>query len=201
MSPPLPMPALTTTASMPPKRSSVPSTAACIWSRSVTSHSNAAPRSPQDDATRSSSSGSRPTMATLAPRADARRAVSAPMPRAAPVTKIVLPAMLTPRTLPACALGRGLQLRADLLVDQLDALRAEVVGALEGLGLDRVGRVAGLVVVGRVAELVRAPDRDCRVARYPRAERIGGDARHDGTGLVVALVFVLVAQLVADRDQ
>src|SRR5215213_6345000 len=138
-------------------------------------------------------------MATFAPRADARRAVSAPMPRAAPVKKIVLPAMLTPRTLSARALGRSLQLRADLLVDQLYELRAEVVGALEGLGLDRLGRVAGLVVVARVAELVRAPDRECRVARHPRAERVGRDARHDGTGLVVALV--LVAQLVADGDQ
>src|SRR5215211_3847440 len=201
MRPPLPMPALTTTASMPPKRSIVPSTAARVWSRSVTSHSKAAPRSPHAEATRSSSSGSRPTTATFAPRADARRAVSAPIPRAAPVTKIVLPAMLTVRTLPGGGFGRGLELRADALVDQLDELRAELVGAVECLGVDRVGRVGGLVVIRRVAERVRAADRDRGIPGDARAVRVGGDPRDDRLDAVVAVPGVLLAKLAAEGDQ
>ncbi len=85
------MPALAITTSMPPKRSTAPSTARSSASQSVTSHSNAAAFEPHWAATRSSSSGSSPTSATLAPLAAARRAVSAPMPRAAPVMKTVFP--------------------------------------------------------------------------------------------------------------
>ena len=72
------MPALAITTSMPPKRSTVPSTARASASVSVTSHSNQAAFVPHWAATRSSSSGSSPTSATLAPRAATRRAVSAP---------------------------------------------------------------------------------------------------------------------------
>ena len=85
------MPALAITTSMPPKRSTVPSTARSSASVSVTSHSNQAAFEPHCAATRSSSSGSSPTSATLAPRAATRRAVSAPRPRAAPVINTVFP--------------------------------------------------------------------------------------------------------------
>ncbi len=86
------MPALAITTSMPPKRSTAPRAARSSASQSVTSHSKAAAPGPHCSATRRSSSGSSPTSATLAPAAAARRAVSAPMPRAAPVMKTVLPA-------------------------------------------------------------------------------------------------------------
>jgi hypothetical protein len=76
---------------MPPKRSTVPSTAAWTDSWSVTSASNQIASWPQPAATRSSSSGSSPASATFAPRSATRRAHSAPMPRAAPVTSTVLP--------------------------------------------------------------------------------------------------------------
>src|SRR3954452_6805739 len=186
---------------MPPKRAIVPWTVACVRSRSVTSHSNAAPWSPHAAATRWSSSGSRPTTATFAPFAAARRAVSAPMPRAAPVTKIVLPAMLTARTLPAGVLGRRLYLRADLLVDQLDQLGAELVGLLQGVALDRLHGVRGLVVVRGIPVFVGAADGDRGVAGQPRAVRVGGDARGDRLHLVVGVLLVLGAQLLAQPDQ
>src|SRR3954452_7608838 len=195
------MPAFTTTASMPPKRSTVPSTAARVCSRSVTSHSKAAPRSPQAAATRSSSAGSRPTTATFAPLAAARRAVSAPMPRAAPVMKIVLPAMLTVRTLPAGVLGGRLYLRADLLVDQIDQLAAELVRVLERLGLERVDGVRGLVVMQRHAVLADAADGDRGVAGPPRTVGVGRDARRDGLHAVVAVLLVLLAQLFTQGDE
>ena len=85
------MPALAITTSIPPKRSTVPCTARSSASQSVTSASNAAAFEPHCAATRFSSSGSSPTSATLAPRRRPRRAVSAPMPRAAPVIRTVLP--------------------------------------------------------------------------------------------------------------
>ena len=85
------MPALAMHTSIPPKRSTAPSTAAASASRSVTSHSNHAAFRPHCAATRSSSSGSSPTSATFAPRAATRRAVSAPSPRAAPVMNTVFP--------------------------------------------------------------------------------------------------------------
>src|SRR3954452_10180244 len=195
------MPAFTTTASMPPKRSTVPSTAARVCSRSVTSHSKAAPRSPHAAATRSSSSGSRPTTATFAPLAAARRAVSAPMPRAAPVMKIVLPAMLTVRTLSAGVLGGRLYLRADLLVDQLDQLGAELVRVLKRLGVERVDGVRGLVVVERDGVLAAAADGDSGVAGQPRAVRVGRDARRDGLHSVVGDLVDLLAQLFTQGDE
>src|SRR5215211_8280172 len=89
-----PMPALTTTASMPPKRSTVPSTARPSASQSVTSASNQAAPAPHCSATRRSSSGSSPTNETPAPREASRRADSAPIPRAAPVIRTVLPRTL-----------------------------------------------------------------------------------------------------------
>src|SRR4051794_23716423 len=177
------MPALTTTASMPPKRSSVPSTARARSSRSVTSHSNAAPLpGPAALATRSSSSGSRPTTATFAPRAAARRADSAPMPRAAPVMKTVFPSRLMRGRLTGGGVPRGarFELRADALVDQLDQLGAEVVGALERLLVDVVDGVGLLVVVGRLG----AADRDRGVALDARAVGVGGGARVGGRGVV-----------------
>src|SRR3954452_8335067 len=195
------MPAFTTTASMPPKRSTVPSTAARVCSRSVTSHSKAAPRSPHDAATRSSSAGSSPTTATFAPLAAARRAVSAPMPRAAPVMKIVLPAMLTVRTLSAGVLGGRLYLRADLLVDQLDQLGAELIRVLKRLGVERVDGVRGLVVVQRDAVLADAADRDRGVAGDARAVGVRRDARRDRLDSVVGVLLVLLAQLFAQDDE
>src|SRR3954452_14312287 len=81
----LPTPALASTMSMPPNAATVPATAPSIDSWLVTSASNHAARSPSSSASARSRSGSRPTSDTRAPLAAARRAVSAPMPRAAPV--------------------------------------------------------------------------------------------------------------------
>src|SRR4051812_3895368 len=85
------MPALATTTSMPPARSTVVSIADSSAARSVTSASNQSESGPQSAATRASSSGSSPISATRAPRCAARRAASAPIPRAAPVIRTVLP--------------------------------------------------------------------------------------------------------------
>src|SRR6266516_1090831 len=89
--PPTAMPALASTASRPPRRSTVPDTAVSSASESVMSASNHAVSGPQSAATRSSSSGSKPTSERRAPRAAAKRAVAAPMPRAAPVMRTTLP--------------------------------------------------------------------------------------------------------------
>ena len=84
-------PAFAITTSMPPKRSTTDSTTPARASVSVTSASNAAASGPHCCATRASSSGSSPTRAIRAPRAASWRAVSAPIPRAAPVMRMVLP--------------------------------------------------------------------------------------------------------------
>ena len=84
-------PAFAITTSIPPKRSTTDSTTPASASVSVTSASNAAASGPHCRATRSSSSGSRPTSAIRAPRAESWRADSAPIPRAAPVIRMVLP--------------------------------------------------------------------------------------------------------------
>src|SRR5215218_6100684 len=86
----LPTPALASTTSMPPNAATVPATApsTCAWS--VTSASNQAARSPSSSASARKRSGSSPTSETRAPFATARRAVSAPMPRAAPVISTTL---------------------------------------------------------------------------------------------------------------
>ncbi len=86
------MPAFAIPTSIAPKRETVPRTARCSASRSVTSASKAAARSPSVAASSSSSSGSSPTSATFAPAACSRVAIAAPMPRAAPVMKTVRPA-------------------------------------------------------------------------------------------------------------
>src|SRR2546423_6950951 len=89
--PPTAMPAFASSASRRPKRSTVPDTAVSSASESVMSASNQAASGPHSAATRSSSSGSRPTRESRAPRSAARRAVAAPMPRAAPVISTVFP--------------------------------------------------------------------------------------------------------------
>src|SRR5688500_6124610 len=92
--PAVPMPALAKRTSMPPNRSTVRATASSSAPRSVMSHSIASARSaPISAASRSSSSGSSPTRATFAPLAASLRAASAPIPRAAPVMRTVLPFM------------------------------------------------------------------------------------------------------------
>src|SRR3954471_3679518 len=85
------MPALATTTSMPPARSTVVSIADSSAARSVTSASNQSESGPQSAATAWSSPGSSPISDTRAPRCAARRAASAPIPRAAPVIRTVLP--------------------------------------------------------------------------------------------------------------
>ena len=85
------MPALAITTSMPPKRSTVASTARL--QRVPVGHVRLEPgrvvrRSPRRPAR--SSSGSRPTSDTCAPRFASRRAASAPIPRAAPVISTTL---------------------------------------------------------------------------------------------------------------
>src|SRR4051812_48426213 len=85
------MPALATTTSIPPACSAVVSIAVSSAARSVTSASNQSESGPQSAATAASSSGSSPIRATRAPRWAARRAASAPIPRAAPVIRTVLP--------------------------------------------------------------------------------------------------------------
>src|SRR3954447_11718224 len=85
------MPALAITTSMPPKRSTVPSTARFSASVSRTSASNQAAWAPMDSATAASRSGSSPTSETLQPLPFRRRADSAPIPRAAPVMSTTFP--------------------------------------------------------------------------------------------------------------
>src|SRR3954469_16829527 len=85
------MPALATTTSIPPACSAVVSIAVSSAARWVTSASNQSESGPQSAATAASSSGSSPISATRAPRWAARRAASAPIPRAAPVIRTILP--------------------------------------------------------------------------------------------------------------
>ena len=84
----LAMPALAITTSIPPSCATVVATAASSEDWSVTSHSAQQwlpPCCRSSVTSFSSRSGSMPTAAMWAPRAAARRAVSSPMPRAAPV--------------------------------------------------------------------------------------------------------------------
>ena len=86
----LAMPALASTTSTPPNAATVPATAPSTASWSVTSASNQTARSPSSPASAASRSGSSPTSETRAPFFTSRRAVSAPMPRAAPVISTTL---------------------------------------------------------------------------------------------------------------
>ena len=85
------MPALATTTSRPPKRSTVSATAAIIAPASVTSAAIPIVRSPIRSAASRALSASRSRTATEAPFACIWRAVSNPIPRAAPVTRATLP--------------------------------------------------------------------------------------------------------------
>src|SRR2546423_6440926 len=85
------IPAFAIATSIAPKRWTVARTARCSASKSVTSTSNQAARSPRCAAFSSRRSGSSPTSATFAPLACRRSALAAPMPRAAPVISAVRP--------------------------------------------------------------------------------------------------------------
>lgn len=84
--PPLATPALATTMSTFPKRSLTSWATRAIATWSVTSACQASASVCSRPATCFSSSGSRPTSAIFAPRADSLRASNSPTPRAAPVT-------------------------------------------------------------------------------------------------------------------
>ena len=85
------MPALAIATSSPPKRSTVSATAGPHRAASVTSAAIPIARSPIRSAASRASSASRSTTATEAPRMCICRAVSKPIPRAAPVTSATLP--------------------------------------------------------------------------------------------------------------
>ena len=85
------MPALATATSRPPKRSTVSATAAIIAPWSVTSAPIPIARSPIRSAASRASPASRSSTATEAPRRCICRAVSYPIPRAAPVTSATFP--------------------------------------------------------------------------------------------------------------
>src|SRR5688572_1741264 len=92
------MPALATTASRLPKRSTAAAVTSSIAPASRTSSSHHAARSPSSPASASRRSGSSPARATSSPRATSWRAVSAPMPRAAPVIRTVRPLIAASRS-------------------------------------------------------------------------------------------------------
>jgi hypothetical protein len=85
------MPALATATSIPPSASTISATAfiSALWS--VTSPPSPIARGPIRSAASRASSASRSRTATEAPRRCICRAVSNPMPRAAPVTSATLP--------------------------------------------------------------------------------------------------------------
>ena len=85
------IPALATAMSSPPKRSTTAATAASIPPSSVTSAPTPKARGPIRSAASRASSASRSSTATEAPRRCSCRAVSKPIPRAAPVTSATLP--------------------------------------------------------------------------------------------------------------
>src|SRR5262245_53626623 len=172
------MPALAIPASMPPNASTVRSTAAANAPWSVTSAANqtAPGHSP---ATRSSSSGSSPTSATRAPRAASRRAVSAPIPRAAPVTSTARP--LTSHSF----IGQPSR------VPRSELARSNLFGPLIGTTLELfergerlfARRVARQQVARRELEqprrrrALRACDREPASQPVPRAQQHGQAAR------------------------
>src|SRR6201997_2272698 len=85
------MPALATTTSMPPKRSTAWVATACMAGRSRTSATPVSTRSsPISAASAVSSALSRSVSTSLAPLVCSRRATSAPIPRAPPVMKTTL---------------------------------------------------------------------------------------------------------------
>ena len=85
------MPALATAQSRPPNSSTTSATAAIIAPWSVTSAPIPIARAPIRSAASRACSGSRSRTATEAPRICIWRAVSKPIPRAAPVTRATLP--------------------------------------------------------------------------------------------------------------
>src|SRR3954469_4774428 len=95
------MPALATSRSTPPARSTKASIACLTDALSVTSHGRTCavpPRRPTSSASASSSSADRAASPTVAPRAARRSASARPMPREAPVTNALVPAAIsTPR--------------------------------------------------------------------------------------------------------
>src|SRR3954469_19674786 len=95
------MPALATSRSTPPARSTKASIACLTDALSVTSHGRTCavpPRRPTSSDSASSSSADRAASPTVAPRAARRSASARPMPREAPVTNALVPAAIsTPR--------------------------------------------------------------------------------------------------------
>src|SRR5215831_6768156 len=92
-------PALLTSRSMPPRRRSTVSTrlvAAPGWVRSAGTKETSAPAAASSDATARSSAADLPVSTTWPPSSAISRAIRAPIPREAPVTRAVLP---VPRTL------------------------------------------------------------------------------------------------------
>src|SRR5271154_3748618 len=132
------MPAFAIATSIPPKRSTVPSTAPRTASKSVTSASNHDARGPSRSARACSRSGSRPTSATFAPRAWKRSALAAPMPRAAPVMNTVR--QLTLKLSAAMTSGRPSRAHEHLGAlgrDHRDVAMARALG--RGIGGEHVG--------------------------------------------------------------
>ena len=107
--PPVATPALATTMSTLPKRSLTSCATRAIASWSVTSAYQWSLSLCSRSETPLSSSGSRPTSATFAPRAESLRASSSPTPRAAPVTTATCPSrllLMRPHRAPPSRLAR-----------------------------------------------------------------------------------------------
>src|SRR4051812_5833833 len=117
------MPALATTTSRPPKRSTTVATARCMAPRSVTSADRPIARvSWSSPAARSAASAWRSTTATDAPRPTSAREVAKPIPRAPPVTSATLPERSYRSRATGLRLGFHLMDAAAVLVQLLGAL-------------------------------------------------------------------------------
>src|SRR5919108_4046193 len=152
------MPALLTSTSRPPRRSTAAATAAVTEPSSVPSATSGRRSSP------SAAAGSRSSTATRAPRAASSRAAARPMPEPPPVT-----AATSPWKSPAMAtlgLAEALPLAAeavDLQLDQVAGAQVGVVGAAErdarrGAGVDHVARLQDHELAGVPDQVAHAED-------------------------------------------
>src|SRR4051812_38118326 len=92
-------------------------------------------------------------------------------------------------------LGRFGYVGTDLLVDQLDQLRAEPEGAIEGLAVGLVRRVFGSMVVGGPVERTPTGHRDRREAAGAGRVGVAGVTGGHRAHAIAPVAGVLLGQL------
>src|SRR5207245_8078404 len=175
---PRPTPALFTTMSSPPNRSTTERTAFTVSASTATSHATAIPAAGSEATVFSASAPSRSSTATRAPCDASTRAIPAPMPRAPPVTIAVFPVNIN------LSFGLAIRIRRHArLFDDADAGAAPVKSLRPRHRLFHAARHLP-AEMPRHMRIARAGDDDATDAAQPfewmrgqdRVDRMEGEA-------------------------